>query len=67
MEAGLHEAPLLRVMLAFAGEQAFAEQNFGALEGAAFGEVPLIGDQNVADEVGVVEQIRVLRAETEIG
>src|SRR5450631_1148939 len=56
MKSGLYQAALAPMKLAFAGEQAFAEQNFGTLQETALGEVGLMGDQDVFDPVGVADQ-----------
>ena len=66
MERGLDQAALARVKLAFAGEQAFAEQNLGAFEDAALDEVGLMGDEDVADPVGMGDFIHRLGAELEV-
>jgi hypothetical protein len=52
--------------LAFAGKQAFTQQDSGALQGSALGEVGLIGDQNFPHQIGMVDQVDMLRAEPEI-
>ena len=67
MEGGLDEAALAGMERGFAGEQAVAEEDFGALEDAAFGEAVLLSDEDVADEVGVVEEEDGLVTEAEGG
>src|ERR1700722_8364390 len=52
--------------LAFARQQSFAEQHFGAFEKTALGEVGLIGDQDIFDPFGIADQVDVLRAQTKM-
>ncbi len=66
MKSGLDQAALAQMELAFAGQQALAEQYPGALQGAALGEIGLIRYQNVPHEIGMVDQIGVIRAQPEI-
>jgi len=50
------EAPALAaVQFALAGEQALAEDGAGDAERAAFDEVPIVSDEDVADEVRVID------------
>ncbi len=51
---------------AFAGQQSFAEQHFGAFEKTALGEVGLMGDQDIFDPFGIADQIDVLRAQAKM-
>src|SRR5580658_6340126 len=53
--------------LAFAREQTFAQQYFGALEKAALDELALLRDQYFADQIGMVEQVNVQPSRSEIG
>src|ERR1700732_4674740 len=52
--------------LPFASEQSLAQQRLGALQHAALLEIRLLVYQNLFDEVGVVQQINVLRAKAKI-
>jgi hypothetical protein len=61
----LGEAALALVQLPFAGEQALPEDDFRALEGEAFHEGGVAGDEDVAHEVGTVEEEDRLRADVE--
>ena len=58
----LAQPPLPKVKLAFAGEKAGAEQPFGTLEATSLVKVPVVRDEDVANEVGVAEQIERLAA-----
>ena len=66
MERGLDQAALAAMMLAFAGEKSVAQQHAGALQHAALLELVLVGDQNVADRVGMSYVINVLAAQRNI-
>ena len=63
----LHQAPLTAVEVAFAGEEAFAEGDLGEAEGGAFCEVFGVGDGDVADVVGVTEEVDAASADAEMG
>jgi hypothetical protein len=39
---------------AFAGEEALAQNVLGPLQGSALDELPVVGNQHVLDEVGMV-------------
>src|SRR5260370_35510708 len=67
MERRLDQAALAHMKTAFAGQQAIAQQHPGALQHAALGEVALIGNQDVANEVRMIYEIDVLIGEPEIG
>ena len=54
------------MMLAFAGEKSVAQQHAGALQHAALLELVLVGDQNVADRVGMAQVVDVLAAQRKI-
>ena len=66
MEGGLHEASLAQVGFPLAGQQAFPEKLFDPFQTAAFGEVLVLGDQHLADEVGMVDEEDVFPAEPQI-
>ena len=66
MERGLDQAALAAMMLAFAGEKSVAQQHAGALQHAALLELVLMGDQNVADRVGMADVIDVLAAQRNV-
>ena len=66
MERRLDQAALAAVMLAFAGEKSVAQQHAGALQHAALLELVLVGDQDVADGVGMAHVIDVLAAQRKI-
>ena len=58
----LREASLAQVELVFAGQQAVAEQPLGPLEPAALVKVSVVRDEDLADELGVAEQVERLGA-----
>lgn len=62
VERRLSEATLSEVELAFAREEPVAEQHLRALEASPFVKVAVVGDEDLAYEVGVVEQVERLRA-----
>ena len=62
MERGLREPPLPAVEVALARQQSLAEHALGPLEAPALHEVLVVRDENIPDEVGVIEQVHVLRA-----
>jgi hypothetical protein len=55
------------VKLAVAGQQSLPEQHLGALEHPALGEIGLVGDQDVADPIGMAHQVGVLPGELHVG
>ena len=59
VKRGLHQPPLAQVVVALAGQQPLAQQPLGDLQRAAFAEHAMIGHQQVADHVRVVEQVHV--------
>src|SRR5688572_32798313 len=63
MERRLSEPPLTQMELVLAREQAVSEQSSRALEAAALVEVLLVRDEHVADQVRMIEQVQVLRAD----
>jgi hypothetical protein len=65
MKRGLRQAALPFVQLAFAREQAFAEDDFRALQGQAFDEGRLPGHEHLAHEVGMIEEEEAPRADLE--
>ena len=66
MKGGLRETALPFVMFAFAGEQTFAEDDFRALEGAAFLEGTRLREKNLANVIGMREEVEMLRSEFEV-
>lgn len=67
MERGLHEAALAAMNFAFAGEKTFTENDLGALQRGALGEVGIAGDEDIANVVGIVDQIILLAGNLEGG
>jgi hypothetical protein len=67
VEGRLDHAALAEVARAFVGQEAFAEQGFGALEDAAFGEQATAGDEDFADQFRFVDVVDVLVAGLEVG
>ena len=57
MECRLHEPPLAEMEFPLACEKPLTEEAFGAHERPALGEVLLIGDENVSNEIRVVEEV----------
>jgi hypothetical protein len=55
MKRGLDQAALPKMLLTLAGEQAFAEQDSRALQGAALDEIGLSCNQNLSHQVGMVQ------------
>jgi hypothetical protein len=51
----LCETSLAQMKITLAREQTLAEEQLGALQGAALGEILLVGDQNIPDQVGMIE------------
>jgi hypothetical protein len=66
MKCRLHKAPLAKMMLAFAGQEPFAEQDLGPLERAAFCEICLLHNQDLAYQIGMRDEIDILAAETKV-
>src|SRR5581483_2438693 len=66
MKRGLHQTALPHVEVAFARQQTFTEEEFGALEGTAFHERALLRHQHVANQIGMIDEIEMLRAEGEM-
>src|SRR5262249_31319867 len=66
MECRLREPTLAAMELALAGEESVAQQNAGPFEHPALGEVGLVGDQDVLDPVGMIEQVRILGTQAEL-
>lgn len=56
VEDRLDEAPLAAVQLGFAGEQPFAQEALELLDAAALHEALVVGDQHLADELGVADE-----------
>ena len=42
--------------LSLAGEESFAQDKLGPLQGAAFGEIALMRDQDVTDVIGMIQE-----------
>ena len=66
MECGLDHPPLPEMKPSFAGQQAFTQKRFRALESTALHELVCIYDENVADEIGIIKKICMLWAKAEI-
>jgi hypothetical protein len=66
MKRGLHQAALAAMKLAFAGEQAFAEQYFRAFKKTALSEIDLIRYEDIFDPFRVAYEIDVLRTKTKV-
>src|SRR4051812_32623252 len=66
MKGRLSQATLATMKVALARQETFAEKPLGALERAPFHKALIISDQNVLDVVRVIEEVNILRAESEI-
>jgi hypothetical protein len=67
MKRRLSQSPLSQMELIFAGKQPISEQTARALETATLVEILLVGDEDIADQIGVVEQIEMLRPDPVVG
>lgn len=65
MKGGLRQTTLSQMKFTLAGEESFAEHFLGALQRSAFGEVLLVGYEDIADEIRMIEQINPLVADLE--
>src|SRR5262249_14356082 len=65
MEGRLGQLPLTAVEIVFARQQPLAQKALCHLEPAALMEYAAVGNQNVADIVGMVDQVDALAAELE--
>ena len=65
-EGWLHEAALAHVQRLFAGEQALAEDDLGALHDDATGVFGSIFDEEVFDEIGMIELVDVAIEDFEV-
>ena len=63
VERRLRETPLARVDIPFAREKALAEEALGPLQPGSLRVVVLVGDEDVPDEVGVLDEEDVLPPE----
>ena len=54
MKCRLHQTPLAAVQFAFAGEKPVAKDGPGGAQTLALDEVPVVRDQNVTDEIGMI-------------
>src|SRR5450830_1596532 len=59
------DLPQAEMKLTLAGEKPFPQDTLGAYECAALGEILLVRDEHVADEIRVVEQVDALVADLE--
>ena len=62
MKRRLHQPALPEMNRALAGQQAVAEQPLAALEAAALGEVPVVGDEDVFHLLRVADEEQLLAA-----
>ena len=60
MKGRLRQAPLPEMKFAFAGEKSLAQHLLRAYERATLGEVLLIRDEHVADQIRMIEQVDAL-------
>ncbi len=51
---------------AVAGKEPGADDALGAFQPAGLDEIPMVGDENVANQVGVIELIHMLRADAKM-
>src|SRR6476646_7170294 len=65
MKSRLRQPPLPQMEFPFAGKQTLAEHFLGADKGTALGEVLLVGDENVADQIRVIEEVNPLVTDPE--
>ncbi len=56
VKRGLHQAPLPQVERAFAGQQTLAEQALASFEPPALGEIPVVRDEHVANQLRLVDE-----------
>jgi hypothetical protein len=66
MKGWLGQTTLATMKVALTGQETFAEKPLGALERAAFHKTLVMSDQNILDVVRMVEEVNVLRAESEM-
>ena len=65
VEGRLHQAPLPQPEVAFAGEQAVAEDERVEPQGEVLDEVVVLRDEDFFDEVGMADQVDAAMAEAE--
>jgi hypothetical protein len=65
MECALRKTTLAEVEIAFAGEETLAQHLLGSDQCAALGEILLIGYEDIANEIRMIEQIDALVADLE--
>jgi hypothetical protein len=56
VKSRLHQAPLPQVECAFAGQQTLAEQAFAPFESSALGEIPVVRDEHIANQLRLVDE-----------
>jgi hypothetical protein len=64
VESGLREAPLAEMEVTLVRQQAVSEDEPRALERAPLQEVFLVGDQDIADEIRMIEEDEWLAADS---
>jgi hypothetical protein len=62
VEGGLNQAPLAPVMLAFRGGEAVADDQAGIGEEGTLVELLGARDQDAANQLGIVDEVRGFRA-----
>jgi hypothetical protein len=60
MKSRLDHLPLEAMLSPFAGDHAFAEQQFGTSDGALLGEIVVLHHQNFADVLGMIQKHNVV-------
>jgi hypothetical protein len=60
VKGGLNETPLVFPVIAFAGQQTFAQQPSEVTQSGIFDEVSGIPNQHVFDVLGVIQKVHVL-------
>src|ERR1019366_4738920 len=63
MERRLCEPSLAKMKFPFAGQETIAQQAASALESPALREILLVRNEHIANEVGIVDEIQVLRTD----
>ena len=67
MKGRLGEPALPKVKLVLAREQSLTEEHLGALESPSLVEEPSVGDEHVADPVGIADENDRLRSDADAG
>src|SRR5687768_3907775 len=66
MKCRLYHPPLAQVKFTFARQQALAEQYLSALEGPAFDKFMRVYNKQIADMIGMIDEINRLRPHPQI-